>query len=107
MSSFVNEGIKRARIDKKRRCEIKKKIILRCIGTKGNNNCTLYNNPKWQLSWIRPVELPKDTPQLDIHGKKNFGDQVGVVYYELLQTVQTINTNLEQVIFLNLNRIFS
>lgn len=60
----------------------------------GDEKWIHYDNPKRRKSWGRPGHSSNLTPKANIHAKKLmlciWWDQVGVIYYELLQPNQTI-----------------
>jgi len=67
-----------------------------------------YDNPKRKKSWMHPGESSTSTWKQNIHKKKImlriWWNQVGVMYYELLQLSQTINAECYRQHLLNLNR---
>lgn len=67
-----------------------------------------YENPKRQKSWVRPGTAPKSTVRPNRFGKKAmlcvWWDQDGIVYHELLQPGQTVNTVRYQQQLVSLQR---
>ncbi|UYV83948.1 SETMAR [Cordylochernes scorpioides] len=60
----------------------------------GDEKWIHYDNPKRRKSWGKPGHASASTAKLNIHGKKLmlciWWDQLGVIYYELLQPNETI-----------------
>lgn len=75
----------------------KRKGFLHRIVT-GDEKWIYYSNPKRKKSWVKPGEAVASTPKRNIHGSKLmlciWWDQLGVVYYELLQPNHTITGDL-------------
>ena len=70
-------------------------LFLKQIVT-GNEKWILYNNVERRRSWGKRNEPPPTTPKAGLHPKKVmciWWDWKGVLYYELLQDNQTINSN--------------
>lgn len=75
----------------------KRKSFLHRIIT-GDEKWIRFDNPKRKKSWCKPGEPSKSISKQNIHGVKLmlciWWDQIGVVYYELLKSNQTINSEL-------------
>ncbi|UYV82194.1 hypothetical protein LAZ67_21001313 [Cordylochernes scorpioides] len=60
----------------------------------GDEKWIHYDNPKRRKSWVKPGHSSTSTAKQNIHGKKLMlcilWDQLGVIYYELLQPNETI-----------------
>ncbi|UYV77681.1 MTTP [Cordylochernes scorpioides] len=60
----------------------------------GDEKWIHYDNPKRIKSWVKPGHASTSTAKPNIHGKKLmlciWRDQLGVIYYELLQPNETI-----------------
>jgi histone-lysine N-methyltransferase SETMAR len=61
----------------------------------GDEKWIHYDNPKRRKSWGKPGHTSTSTPKPNIHGSKLllciWWDQLGVIYYELLNSGETIN----------------
>jgi histone-lysine N-methyltransferase SETMAR len=66
----------------------------------GDEKWVLYDNPKRRKSWVKPAQPLTSTPKPNIHAQKvllcTWWDIKGVVYYELLESVQAINSERYQ-----------
>ena len=75
----------------------KRKDFLHRIVT-GDEKWIHYNNPKRKKSWGKPGHASTSTAKTNMHGSKLmlciWWDQVGVVYYELLQPNETTTRNV-------------
>ena len=85
----------------------KRKGFLHRIVT-GDEKWIYYSNPKRKKSWVKPGEAAASTPKRNIHGSKLmlciWWDQLGIVYYELLQPNQTITGDLYRRQLMRLSR---
>ncbi|CAK9812396.1 Mariner Mos1 transposase [Anthophora quadrimaculata] len=85
----------------------KRKGFLHRIVT-GDEKWIYYDNPKRKKSWVKPGQAVASTPKRNIHGSKLllciWWDQLGVVYYELLQPNQTITGALYRLQLMRLSR---
>ncbi|UYV69955.1 SETMAR [Cordylochernes scorpioides] len=67
-----------------------------------------YDNPKRRKSWVKPGHASTSTVKPNIHGKKLmlciWWDQLGVIYYELLQPNKTITGERYQQQLMRLSR---
>lgn len=85
----------------------KKKGFLHRIIT-GDEKWIHYDNPKRKKSWGLPGHASTSTAKPNIHGKKLmlciWWDQLGVVYYELLNPSETITGTLYRTQLMRLNR---
>ncbi|UYV67910.1 hypothetical protein LAZ67_5002472 [Cordylochernes scorpioides] len=67
-----------------------------------------YDNPKRRKSWVKPGHASTSTAKPNIHGKKLmlciWWDQLGVIYYELLQPNETITGERYQQQLMRLSR---
>ncbi|UYV62513.1 hypothetical protein LAZ67_2000915 [Cordylochernes scorpioides] len=67
-----------------------------------------YDNPKRRKSWVMPGHASTSTAKPNIHGKKLmlciWWDQLGVIYYELLQPNETITGERYQQQLMRLSR---
>ena len=74
----------------------------------GDEKWVLYDNPKRRKSWGFPGHASISSPKQNIHGKKImlciWWDQLGVIYYELLQPGETITGDLYRRQLMRLNR---
>ena len=74
----------------------------------GDEKCIHYDNPKCRKSWGKPGHASTSTAKLNIRSKKLvlciWWDQLGVVYYELLQPNETITAERYQQQFMQLSR---
>ena len=74
----------------------------------GDEKWIHYDNPKRRKSWVKPGQAVASTPKRNIHGSKLllciWWDQLGVVYYELLQPNQTITGDLYRRQLMRLSR---
>lgn len=83
---------------RKTMCELllqrqKRKSFLHRIIT-GDEKWIHYDNPKRKAAWVKPGEAGPSTPKRNIHGAKVmlciWWDMKGVIYYELLNSNETI-----------------
>jgi len=85
----------------------KKKSFLHRIVT-GDEKWIHYDNPKRRKSWGKPGHASTSTAKPNIHEKKLmlciWWDQLGVVYYELLNPSETITGNLYRTQLMRLSR---
>ena len=85
----------------------KRKGFLHRVVT-GDEKWIYYDNPKRKKSWVKPGQAVASTPKRNIHGSKLllciWWDQLGVVYYELLQPNQTITGDLYRLQLMRLSR---
>lgn len=85
----------------------KRKGFLHRIVT-GDEKWVHYDNPKRKKSWCRPGEPSTSTAKANIHGAKImlciWWDQLGVVYYELLQPGETITGERYRTQLMRLSR---
>lgn len=85
----------------------KKKGFLHRIVT-GDEKWIHYDNPKRKKSWGLPGHASTSTAKPNIHGKKLmlciWWDQLGVVYYELLNPSETITGALYRTQLMRLSR---
>ena len=74
----------------------------------GDETWIHYDNPKRKKSWGYPGHATASTPKPNIHGSKLmlciWWDQIGVVYYELLQQGQTITGDLYRAQLMSLSQ---
>ncbi|UYV76641.1 hypothetical protein LAZ67_14001557 [Cordylochernes scorpioides] len=89
-SSFIFITMDRKKVCKK--SSAKKKMM--SIEVKREISTMDYDNPKRRKSWGKPGHASTSTAKPNIHGKKLmlciWWDQLGVIYYELLQPNETI-----------------
>lgn len=85
----------------------KKKGFLHRIVT-GDEKWIHYDNPKRKRSWGKPGHTSTSTAKPNIHGKKLmlciWWDQLGVVYYELLNSSEKITGTLYRTQLMRLSR---
>jgi len=85
----------------------KRKGFLHRIVT-GDEKWIHYDNPKRRKSWGKPGHASTSTAKPNIHGSKLllciWWDQVGVVYYELLQPNETITGDRYRLQLMRLSR---
>ncbi|UYV79805.1 hypothetical protein LAZ67_18000711 [Cordylochernes scorpioides] len=74
----------------------------------GDEEWIHYDNPKRRKSWVEPGHASTSTAKPNIHGKKLmlciWWDQLGVIYYELLQPNETITGERYQQQLMRLSR---
>ncbi|UYV61468.1 hypothetical protein LAZ67_1004952 [Cordylochernes scorpioides] len=74
----------------------------------GDEKWIHYDNPKHRKSWVKPGHASTSTAKPNIHGKKLmlciWWDQLGVIYYELLQPNETITGERYQQQLMRLSR---
>ncbi|UYV79179.1 K02A2.6-like [Cordylochernes scorpioides] len=74
----------------------------------GDEKWIHYDNPKRRKSWNKPGHASTSTAKPNIHGKKLmlciWWDQLGVIYYELLQPNETITGERYQQQLMRLSR---
>lgn len=74
----------------------------------GDEKWIYFENPKRKKSWLSPGQAAAPTPRPNRFGKKTmlcvWWDQVGVVYYELLKSGETVNTDRYRQQIINLNQ---
>ncbi|UYV79912.1 hypothetical protein LAZ67_18001028, partial [Cordylochernes scorpioides] len=74
----------------------------------GDEKWIHYDNPKRRKSWVKPGHASTSTAKPNIHGKKLmlciWWDQLGVIYYELLQPNETITGERYQQQLMRLSR---
>ncbi|UYV67982.1 SETMAR [Cordylochernes scorpioides] len=74
----------------------------------GDEKWIHYDNPKRKKSWVKPGHASTSTAKPNIHGKKLmlciWWDQLGVIYYELLQPNETITGERYQQQLMRLSR---
>ncbi|UYV67343.1 THOP1 [Cordylochernes scorpioides] len=74
----------------------------------GDKKWIHYDNPKRRKSWVKPGHASTSTAKPNIHGKKLmlciWWDQLGVIYYELLQPNETITGERYQQQLMRLSR---
>ncbi|UYV76574.1 hypothetical protein LAZ67_14001221 [Cordylochernes scorpioides] len=74
----------------------------------GDEKWIHYDNPKRRKSWVKPSHASTSTAKPNIHGKKLmlciWWDQLGVIYYELLQPNETITGERYQQQLMRLSR---
>ncbi|UYV75796.1 hypothetical protein LAZ67_13001380 [Cordylochernes scorpioides] len=74
----------------------------------GDEKWIHYDNPKRKKSWVKPGHASTSTAKPNIHGKKLmlciWWDQLGVIYYELLQPNETTTGELYQQQLMRLSR---
>ncbi|UYV71384.1 SETMAR [Cordylochernes scorpioides] len=74
----------------------------------GDERWIHYDNPKRRKSWVKPGHASTSTAKPNIHGKKLmlciWWDQLGVIYYELLQPNETITGERYQQQLMRLSR---
>ena len=104
-----HELTERQQENRKTMCEIllQRHSILHRIVT-GDEKWIHYDNPKRLKAWVKAGEPGPSTPKRNIHGSKVmlciWWDQLGVVYYELLKTGQTITGERYKQQLIELNR---
>lgn len=85
----------------------KRKSFLHRIVT-GDEKWIQYDNPKRKKSWGMPGHASTSTTKLNIHGSKLmlyfWWDQVGVIYYELLKSNETITGDRYRTQLMHLSR---
>lgn len=85
----------------------KRKGFLHRILT-GDEKWIYYENPKRKKAWVKPGEPGPSQPKRDIHCAKVmlciWWDMKGVVYYELLQSGETINGDVYRRQLIRLKR---
>ena len=85
----------------------KKKSFLHRIVT-GDEKWIQYDNPKRKKSYVKPSLSAKSMAKLNIHGAKVmlciWWVQKGVLYYELLQSGETINGECYRTQLIHLKR---
>ncbi|UYV65316.1 hypothetical protein LAZ67_3003930 [Cordylochernes scorpioides] len=83
------------------------RVFLHRIVT-GDEKWIHYDNPKRRKSWGKPGHASTSTAKPNIHGKKLmlciWWDQLGVIYYELLQPNETITGERYQQQLMRLSR---
>ncbi|UYV68292.1 SETMAR [Cordylochernes scorpioides] len=74
----------------------------------GDEKWIHYDNPKRRKSWVKPGHASTSTAKPNIHGKKLmlciWWDQLGVIYYELLQPNENIPGERYQQQLMRLSR---
>ena len=74
----------------------------------GDEKWVHYDNPKSRKSWGYPDHASTLTPKPNIHGSKVMHciwlDQLGVVYYELLEPTETITGDRYRTQLMRLSR---
>lgn len=95
----LNENQLKVRIDtcKKHLADHKKRSVFDRIVT-GDENWIYYDNPKRKAAYVSPGQPGPSQPKQDIHCQKVmlciWWDQTGVVYYEVLESNQTVSADL-------------
>ncbi|GFU06679.1 mariner Mos1 transposase [Trichonephila clavipes] len=84
----------------------KRKSYLHRIVT-GDEKCIYFENPKRNRSYVDPGKPSKSTARLNRFGRKTmlciFWDQERPIYYKLLKSGETVNTDPYKQELLNLN----
>lgn len=93
-------------------CEIlleryKRKSFLHRVIT-GDEKWIYFSNPKRKRSYVNPGQPAQSTPRPNRFGQKVmlcvFWDQAGIIYYELLQPGETVNSDRYREQLIELNR---